>query len=149
MCPTPRWNRLRRINGANGYWSHWLNTAQSWRWGGGGNVSSSRGESSERWSGLRLGSGNSTLTKVVGVRVWEDDYRYREEMTSSGAVICSIARRLRQSKRGMLCTSTRAIFILLLNVSSCDRLPRAVVANEKYVLHLVSEKRFTQTLRLA
>lgn len=70
-------------------------------------------------------------------------------MTSSGAVICTIARRLRQSKRGMLRTSTRAIFILLLNVSSCDRLPRAVVANEKYVLHLVSEKRFTQTLRLA
>lgn len=70
-------------------------------------------------------------------------------MTSFGAVICTIARRLQQSKHGMLRTSTTAIFILLLNVSSCDRLPRAVVANEKYVLHLVSEKRFTQTLRLA
>lgn len=66
-----------------------------------------------------------------------------------GTVICTIARGLQQSNNGMLRTSTRAIFILLLNVSSCDCLPRAVVANEKYVLHLVSEKRFTQTLQLA
>lgn len=68
---------------------------------------------------------------------------------TSGAIICIMTWLLRYPKQGVIATSTRPIFSLLLNVSYCNRLPRAVVANEKYVLHLVSEKRFTQTLRLA